>query len=160
MSGAPSDPLGKARKKGGGPARDSRRFGLPRAGDEVDPEFLALLVSIDRNVYQLDGRFVVPGTSVRFGWDPVLGLVPVVGDLAGAALAIGLINRARRLGISQALVRRMIVNVAIDVGLGIIPFAGPIIDVFFRANARNLQLLLDEIASFRASPVGLPAKGG
>lgn len=131
----------------------NRRFELPRAGEEVDPAFIALLASIDRHALNLDARFTIPWTSIRFGWDPILGVLPVVGDIAGAALAIGLIGRARRLGISQVGIRRMTWNVAIDVGLGIIPIAGPVIDIFYRANARNLKLVLDEVTRHRGWPI-------
>lgn len=130
-----------------------RRFRLPRVGEDVDPAFLALLASIERDADRLDSRFIIPWTRVRFGWDPVLGVIPVLGDIAGAVLAVALISKARRLGVSRATARRMTINAAIDVGLGIIPLAGPVLDIFCRANARNLKLVLDEVGRQRGLPV-------
>jgi hypothetical protein len=84
----------------------------------------------------LDARFRLPLTKIHFGWDAVVGLIPVVGDLLMAAVSVG----ARRHTIAY-----MGGHTLIDLLLGAIPFIGPVFDVFYRANLRNLQLLLDEI---------------
>lgn len=122
-----------------------KRFQFPTGQDAVDPAFLELLALLDRETGRLDSQFVIPWTNIHFGWDPIIGLVPVAGDLIAAAYSVRLIGLARRLGADNALLSRMVLNVAVDVGLGSIPVAGPVLDLFFRANSMNLKLLLDAI---------------
>lgn len=94
----------------------------------------------------LDGCFAVPGTQIRFGWDPVMGIVPIAGDIAGAVLGVRLVLRARALGISQATLAQMLLNVGVDFAIGAIPFIGPVFDAFYRSNRRNVALVIDALA--------------
>jgi hypothetical protein len=89
----------------------------------------------------LDSAARVPGTGVRFGLDPVLGLIPGLGDIAGAVLAGYLVVLAQRLGASRAVVLRMLANVAVDTVGGTVPLLGDLFDVAFKSNTRNLALL-------------------
>lgn len=89
----------------------------------------------------LDGAVGVPGTGLRIGLDPLLGLVPVVGDWIGAALSSYIIVRAAGLGASGATLLRMTGNLALDLLIGAVPVLGDIFDFGFRANQRNLALL-------------------
>lgn len=89
----------------------------------------------------LDTAVRVPGTGIRFGLDPILGLVPGLGDLAGAALAGYMVLLAGRAGASTTTIVRMIANVAIDAVGGTVPLLGDAFDVAFKANTRNLALL-------------------
>ena len=114
-----------------------------------DPEYLPSLAHLDWLSALLDSRYRVPMTRVRFGWDAIGGLLPVVGDLVTAAISIHLVYRARILGADGPLAWRMVFNVLIDAMLGAIPIIGTIFDVFFRANERNLKLLIDHIAQHR-----------
>jgi hypothetical protein len=89
----------------------------------------------------LDSAARVPGTGVRFGADAILGLVPGLGDVAGAALAGYLVILAQRLGAPRAVVLRMLANVAVDTVGGTVPLLGDLFDVAFKSNTRNLALL-------------------
>jgi hypothetical protein len=89
----------------------------------------------------LDSAANVPGTGIRFGADAVLGLIPGMGDLAGAALAGYLVILAQRLGAPRTVVLRMLGNVAVDTLVGTVPLAGDLFDVAFKSNTRNLALL-------------------
>lgn len=89
----------------------------------------------------LDSAMVLPGTSFRFGLDPILGLLPGLGDLVSPLFTIGVIWQARDLGIPRVVQLRMIFNVAIDTVLGIVPVAGDIFDFAWKANDKNLALL-------------------
>jgi hypothetical protein len=89
----------------------------------------------------LDSAVKVPGTGVRFGADAILGLVPGLGDVAGAALAGYLVLLAQRLGAPRAVVLRMLANVAVDTAAGTVPVVGDLFDVAYKANTRNLALL-------------------
>jgi hypothetical protein len=89
----------------------------------------------------LDSAVKVPGTGVRFGADAVLGLIPGLGDVAGAALAGYLVLLAQRLGAPRAVVLRMLANVAVDTAAGSVPLVGDLFDVAYKSNTRNLALL-------------------
>ena len=95
----------------------------------------------------LDSAARIPGTGIRFGLDPIIGLVPGLGDVAGAALSGYLVLLAQRLGAPRAVVLRMLANVAVDTVGGTIPLIGDAFDVAFKSNTRNLELLERAIAS-------------
>ena len=89
----------------------------------------------------LDSGFSVPGTSMRYGLDPILGLIPVLGDFVSPLFTIGVLWQARDLGIPRVVQLRMIFNVAIDALLGIVPLAGDLFDFAWKANDLNVALL-------------------
>src|SRR5919112_6767794 len=89
----------------------------------------------------LDSAAKVPGTRIRFGADAVLGLIPGLGDVGGAALAGYLVILAQRLGVPRAVVLRMLANVAVDTLGGTVPLIGDLFDVAFKSNLRNVALL-------------------
>jgi hypothetical protein len=89
----------------------------------------------------MDGAFVVPGTSIRFGLDGIIGLVPVAGDLIAGVISTYLIWEARQLGAPRWLIARMLANAFLDTTLGAIPVVGDAFDVLFRANMKNMALL-------------------
>lgn len=88
-----------------------------------------------------DQAFRVPGTRWRFGLDALLGLIPGLGDAAGALLgAYGLLV-ARQLGAPTAVQARMLGNLALDALVGAVPVAGDLFDFAFKAHVRNRLLL-------------------
>ena len=89
----------------------------------------------------LDTAITIPGTGIRFGADAVLGLVPGLGDVAGALLAGYLVLLAERLGAPRSVILRMLGNVALDTLGGTVPVAGDVFDVVFKSNVRNVALL-------------------
>jgi hypothetical protein len=96
---------------------------------------------IRRMSRMLDSALVLPGTSFRFGLDPLLGLFPVLGDLVSPLFTIGVLWQARDLGIPRVVQLRMIFNVAIDTLVGMVPVAGDLFDFAWKANDKNLVLL-------------------
>jgi len=89
----------------------------------------------------LDSALPVPGTSFRFGLDPILGLVPGLGDLVSPLFALGTLWHARDLGVPRVVQLRMIFNVAIDTLTGFVPLIGDLFDFAWKANNMNLALL-------------------
>ncbi len=89
----------------------------------------------------LDSAMLVPGTSIRFGLDPILGLIPGLGDLVSPLFTIGILWQARDLGIPKIVQLRMIFNVAIDALIGVVPVVGDLFDVAWKANDMNMALL-------------------
>ena len=88
----------------------------------------------------LDSAFRIPGTRVRFGLDPVLGLAPW-GDVVTTVFALTIVAHALRYRVPPVIVARMAGNVVIDALVSLVPFVGDVADVFLRANQRNLALL-------------------
>lgn len=89
----------------------------------------------------LEGLFTFPGTRRRVGLDSIIGLIPVVGDIATAAMGAWIIWEARNLGMSKLQLTRMAANVGFDTALGAIPFAGDLFDLVFKSNSRNLRII-------------------
>src|SRR5690349_12479139 len=89
----------------------------------------------------LDEQFRIPGTTQRIGLDGLLGLIPGVGDAAGAILSAYILYEAIRLGAPTSVLLRMGVNLGIDAVVGAIPVAGDIFDVAWKANKKNAALL-------------------
>ena len=95
---------------------------------------------IHRMTRVMDDVVRVPGTDQRIGLDPVVGLIPIVGDVVGALIGGWIVMEATRFGIPRIAVARMVVNVLVDLALGIIPILGIFLDVVSRSNARNLEI--------------------
>jgi hypothetical protein len=89
----------------------------------------------------LDSALPIPGTSFRFGLDPILGLVPGLGDLAGAVLSGYIVLAGIRMGVSRSGVLRMVGNIAIDTLVGSVPIVGDLFDAGWKSNNRNVALI-------------------
>lgn len=89
----------------------------------------------------MDSAYRVPGTQVRFGWDPIVGLVPGLGDLATSSFSALVLYRAFRLGVPRVVLIRMVLNILIDLVAGAVPFVGDLFDVAWQSNSRNFALL-------------------
>ena len=92
----------------------------------------------------LDSAIRLPG-GYRIGWDGIIGLVPGVGDVVGMGLSGYLVWRAAQLGVSRATLARMAGNVVLEGVIGAVPVIGDAFDFVFKANNRNVALLLAEL---------------
>jgi hypothetical protein len=97
----------------------------------------------------MDSQFRLPGTRFRFGLDPLLGLLPIVGDLSSTAVSVALLLTMLRHGASGAVVVRMALNILIDTVVGAIPIIGNIFDFAYKSNERNVALLRRHYAEGR-----------
>jgi hypothetical protein len=102
----------------------------------------------------LDSAFRVPGTSFRFGWDPIIGLIPWAGDMLTAAMSCAIVMQAHRMRVSRVVQLRMLLNVGIDLVVGIVPFVGDVADVFWKSNSKNLALLERHAGQARPATTG------
>lgn len=89
----------------------------------------------------MDSRFRIPGTRIKFGVDPILGLVPGGGDAVGMLISAGIVIQAVRFGARGSTLALMLFNVAVDAIFGAIPLLGSVFDVWYKANNRNVALL-------------------
>jgi hypothetical protein len=96
--------------------------------------------------HSLDDSIPLP-FGVRVGWDAVLGLIPGVGDAAGALMSAYVVAQAARLGAPPSVLGRMLGNVGIEALVGSVPFFGDLFDAGFKANLRNVRLLEQHLGS-------------
>ena len=89
----------------------------------------------------LDSAFRVPGTNLTFGLDPILGLIPWLGDLTTPLFAGLLLLHAVRMRIPRVVQLRMVINAVIDLLIGVVPVVGDLFDFGWKANVMNLGLL-------------------
>ncbi|UTV40990.1 DUF4112 domain-containing protein (plasmid) [Ensifer adhaerens] len=111
----------------------------------VPIEHLTRLRRIRGLVRLMETALRIPGTRVSLGADSVLGLIPGVGDFAAAAISLVIVNEARRLGVPNDKLVKMLVNVGFDTVAGSVPVLGDVFDIYFKSNRRNLQLVLDHL---------------
>lgn len=93
----------------------------------------------------LDSKFRIPGTNIRFGIDPIIGLVPGIGDWLGGLASLYFLVYAAILEARIPVLLRMLLNILLDVVVGTIPLLGEIFDVSWKANLRNAELLEEHI---------------
>ncbi len=91
----------------------------------------------------MDTALRIPGTRFSFGADSIMGLIPGIGDFAGAAISLYIVNEARQLGVPKDKLVKMLVNIGFDAAAGSVPLVGDLFDVYFKSNRRNLELVLD-----------------
>ena len=101
----------------------------------------ASLARLETLAHLMDTAFVIPGINRRVGFDALIGLVPVIGDVAGMVISSFIVYEAKRLGAPRLLLARMGLNVAFDGLIGAVPVAGDLFDAAFKANRRNVRLL-------------------
>ena len=89
----------------------------------------------------LDSAFQVPGTRLRFGLDPIVGLLPGAGDLVTGFFSVMILLHSVRLRIPKVVVARMVLNTGLDLLVGAVPLLGDLFDAGFKANLRNMALL-------------------
>ena len=94
-----------------------------------------------RLAWLLDSSIPVPGTRWTVGIDALIGLVPVLGDVAGMLLSSYILLEAVRLGAPKRVLARMALNIAVEGLVGSIPLLGDLFDAGFKANQRNIRLL-------------------
>jgi Domain of unknown function (DUF4112) len=113
---------------------------MRRGGGAFDDENLDLLSHL------LDDWFRIPGTTIRFGLDGIVGFIPGVGDLMGGIASCVIIVAAWARGVSYITLARMLANWGIEVLLGTVPVLGNLFDIAWKANRRNYALLTGSLA--------------
>jgi hypothetical protein len=107
----------------------------------TSPADAARLRRLRRFAHWLDDGLKLPGIPVRVGLDPIIGLVPGLGDAAGAILSAWIVVEGVRLRASRATLARMVYNIAVDAIGGVVPVVGDVFDVVWKASLKNVALL-------------------
>jgi hypothetical protein len=102
----------------------------------------ATIRRLERLAHWLDDRYRLPGTGIRVGLDGIIGLIPGIGDAASGVLSAYIIYEARRLGVPNSVLAGMLGNFAVDFVVGAVPVFGDIFDIGWKANRRNVRMLL------------------
>jgi hypothetical protein len=89
----------------------------------------------------MDEVIRVPGTKFRFGLDPLIGLVPGIGDTSSALVSAFALIQAVRLGVPRILLMRMGLNILVNEIIGVVPVVGDAFSFWFKSNARNYEIL-------------------
>lgn len=122
---------------------DTKHF---RPGKKLD--------ALEKLAWYLDSSIRIPGTKWTVGFDGLLGLIPGVGDLTSGAVSGYILLQAIKRGVPPIVVAKMLVNIALDTILGVIPVIGDIFDLAFKANQRNVKL----IHSYEQNPIRIKNK--
>jgi hypothetical protein len=101
------------------------------------------LARLRRLAHLMDDRFQLPLVKTRIGLDPIIGLIPGGGDWATWVVSVYIFWEALRLGASSGLLWRMAANVTVDLVAGYVPAVGDLVDIAFKANKRNVDLLFE-----------------
>ncbi len=110
------------------------RSGSRRTSASLDPLFRWLALIMDEFLR-------LPGTKIRFGLDPIIGLLPGIGDVSSAIISAVALIHAARYGVPKILLARMATNILINELVGIIPGLGDAFSFWFKSNVRNYKLL-------------------
>lgn len=130
-----------------GSAERARSLDAPSAGvararaDDLPDGVRERVARLRRLSRALDSAVTIPGTNVRIGLDPILGLLPVAGDAVSAALSLYPVAEAYRFGASRRTLAKMLGLVGIDAAIGSIPVIGDVFDAFWKANEWNARTL-------------------
>jgi hypothetical protein len=146
MDSTGARPRGRA---GGGP-RD------PEVGRRTE-RVVAAERRIGAVAHLLDDIARIPGTNVRVGLDPIIGLVPFLGDITSGVVSAWIVVEAARFRLPPVVLVRMIMYAVLDFAIGLIPFLGDLFDLGFKANTRNLALFHRHATDPGASTAGSTA---
>ena len=103
----------------------------------------AILARLDKFSRFTDNSIGLPFTRFKIGVEPLIGLLPGIGDLVGLVMSGYVLLEAQRAGASKEVKRRMLRNIGIDFVGGLIPVVGDAFDAVYKANSRNTRLLRD-----------------
>lgn len=101
---------------------------------------LAAEKRIGHVAHLLDDLIAVPGTRSRVGLDPLIGLIPFIGDFVTSLVGMWIVLEAARFKLPGIVLVRMIMNTGADFMIGLVPFLGDLFDLVYKANTRNLEL--------------------
>lgn len=94
----------------------------------------------------MDTKYTIPGTGIKFGLDPIIGLIPVAGDTVTLLIGAAMLLESRRLGLGWGVAGRICANLGIDWLVGLVPGLDLVFDTMFKAHKRNAELIIRRAA--------------
>ena len=128
--------------------RSSSKAKPPASSSDAAPRVFARFLA-----ELLDQRFTIPGTSIRIGLDPLIGLIPGIGDTLANLAGSAILFIGAKFNLPKVVLLRMALNIALNTLIGAIPFVGDLFSIWFRSNVRNVQLLERYASQDRQSAV-------
>ena len=126
----------------------------------IEPHIPKEIVWAEKLVFWMDEAIKVPFFKFRFGLDPLIGLIPWVGDAVSFVISLLVLKSLVSAGLPKRLIWKMFGNLALDFGVGLIPFLGDVWDFFNKANRKNLKLArLHFEANSTTLPLEMDSKG-
>jgi hypothetical protein len=116
--------------------RGSSKAKPPASSSDAAPRLFARFLA-----ELLDQRFRIPCTSIRIGLDPLIGLIPGIGDTLANLAGSAILFIGAKFNLPKVVLLRMALNIALNTLIGAIPFVGDLFSIWFRSNVRNVQLL-------------------
>lgn len=113
--------------------------------DSSDPAEHPALSRIRSVSHLLDDAVRIPGTSIRFGLDPILGILPVAGDSVSSLISLYIIIEGYRVDAPQSVLAKMVALAAVDFFIGSVPVIGPVFDAFWKNNKWSVGLLEEHL---------------
>jgi hypothetical protein len=130
------------------PAKEVEFEALGKEKPKNEDPFIALVTRL------MDEIFVIPGTKIRFGLDPLVSLLPGFGAWASAVVSLVLIVLCSRRRVPRIVLARMGVNVLLNAALDVVPVVGDAVSIFYRSNSKNYELLLKHAGTAKHSTRG------
>jgi len=117
------------------------------------PNERAILKQVNTLAWLLDNSIKLPLINYRIGFDPLIGLIPGFGDIAGLIVSAYIVLQGMRLGAPQSVLFQMMGNILIEALVGIVPGIGDLFDATYKSNALNVQLLNEATGNPHIGPV-------
>jgi hypothetical protein len=128
------------------PSTFDSRFDIEYDGVIPDSVDEAALRRMETVAAVFDESVRIPGIGFRVGVDPILGALPVAGDAVSALFSLYIVAESAYLGVSYTTLLEMLANVTIDFVGGSLPYVGTVFDAVWKANKRNVELALEDLA--------------
>ena len=116
----------------------------------VDPR----IADVEALARWMDYAFELPG-GIRYGLAGLIGLIPGIGDLIDALISLYIVFRAVQLRLPRVAIARMLLNIGLEAGVGVVPLLGDAFVIGFKANRRNYRLLKGICWTGRGRSVGI-----
>lgn len=113
--------------------------------DETNPEVSKIVSRLTKLSSWLDDRYQIPGTDRRVGYDSLIGLIPGIGDTIASSLGLYIVYEAKRLNVPVWVLARMLWYLTVDAVIGTVPVIGDFFDMKYKANRKNVQVLLNHL---------------
>jgi Domain of unknown function (DUF4112) len=113
--------------------------------DETNPDVSKIVLRLTKLSSWLDDRYQIPGTDWRVGYDSLIGLIPGIGDTIASSLGLYIVYEAKRLNVPVWVLARMLWYLTVDAVIGTVPVIGDFFDMKYKANRKNVQVLLNHL---------------